>query len=203
MPTPKKYWGFIMRFGYVECAYVSLIHVRHTRGGFDTLKEALTSLAHAFLDDYLDGFTYSKQSPTLEGFDNYLAEQPTYNAGAGPCFMAAQANAEEWWAWDTMAELYPYLDKFWENTEPMEYIIPHYLDANKIDVEQYPHLFNTKYNYTLKPEALDKFRQEVIERQIPPTDEWSRYIWEKPRKEDCFVQVGRKQEASNEDEGSD
>lgn len=173
----KKYWGFVLNFGYVESSYVSKIILHHTGEGFDTLDEALTDLAHVFFEDYIDGFKYNGV-PTLEGFEHYLYEQPSYNASAGPSFLANEWNAERWWPWDSLSVVYPYLDKFWENDECMESILPRYLDPAKISHELMPHIFKSKYNYTLKPEAIDAFREDVIKLQTPPIDDkWGLKLW--------------------------
>lgn len=186
----KKYWGFVLHFGYVESSYVSNIIIHHTGKGFDTLDEALTNLAHTFLQDYFDKFKY-EGTPTFEGFDRYLREQPTYNASAGPSFLSSEANVEQWWAWDSLSVLYPYLNKFWENdSEPAEVILPRHLDPTKINAEEYPHIFKSRYNYKLKPEAIDTFRAEIIELQTPPDDEWRLKLWKfvvAPKEFKCIV----------------
>ena len=195
----KKYWGFILGFGYVESSYVSKIIIHHTGEGFDTLDEALTDLAHVFLDDYMEPFkTHSdpknwshdfvKNKPTLEDFNHYLFEQPTYNASAGPSFLVNSWNAEKWWPWDSMSVLYPYLDKFWENDDPAETILPRYLDPARI----IPSEFEYGYGYSVKPEWVEAFRNEVIKLQTPPTDEWSLKLWndvKSPKNFECVVRT--------------
>jgi hypothetical protein len=185
----KKYWGFVLHFGYVESSYVSNILIHHTGDGFDTLKEAVTDLAHVFLDDYLDGFKY-EGTPTLEGFEHYLYEQPSCNASAGPSFLVNDWNAERWWAWDSLTVLYPYLDKFWENDEPAENIFPRYLEPARINHEQMPHIFKSPYGYKLKPEAIDALRAEVIKLQTPPKDEWGLKLWKSVTGAKTFNCVG-------------
>ena len=83
-----------------------------------------------------------------------------------------------------------YLNKFWENDEPAENIFPRHLDPKRINAEQYPHIFKSKYGYKLKPEALDDFREEVIKLQTPPTDKWGLGLWQSvtsPKAFKCIV----------------
>jgi hypothetical protein len=175
----KKYWGFILNFGYIEASYVSKIIIHHSGTGFDTLEEALTDLAHVFLDDYIEPFkthsdpasythNFVKSVPTLEGFSRYLCDQPTRTASAGPSFLINSCNNESWWPWDSISVLYPYLDKFWENDDPIEVILPHYLNLANI----IPEKFVYNYGYSIKPEWINAFKEEVIKLQTPPKDEW-------------------------------
>lgn len=156
---PKKVYGFIIHTGYVESSRVGFVALHHMGQGFDTLKEALTHLAHYTLDGYLSSFEWTQKQfkeeaeqakrdkkkfygempePDLEEFRQIIQDWPSNHASGGigtDTFDGYHANGEEWWPWDQLHELSPYLKYFWENTEPFEDILPYYLDPERIESE--------------------------------------------------------------------
>lgn len=164
-------WGFILHFGHVETSQVCPLIIHHTGNGFGTIQEGMEHLVHYLFEDYVhrsQGYAIR-----LEEFQNWLADICNYTANE---WDHVHVNAEEWWPWDDLHELYKDLDKFWECTEsPLEVILPHYLNPEKLGN-------NPK---------LIKFRQELIQFHTPPEDEFQRELWTKNRDPKIFKRVGK------------
>ena len=146
--------GLILHFGHVESTRIGTIILRHRGAGFATLPGALTNLADYLMVDYLDAWigyeriykagrfqllspkAYPNGHPTLEQFQYYLDQLPFAVASAGPnemSFDSSHVNEEEWWPWDTLIEVYPELNRYYENVEQqLSEILCHYLTLQKI-----------------------------------------------------------------------
>ena len=169
----KKVHGFVLHFGYVESSRIGTIFLTHTRGGFNSLPAALKNLADYLMEDYLvswmhyecesvDGplrpsrMSQAAGTPSIDQFQHYLDQIPFSVASAGigeASFDSSHVNAEDWWPWDQLYELYPYLGSFYENIEtPVSAILCHYVTPEKI------------------PDG--ELRNEIVEFQNEELSEW-------------------------------
>jgi len=122
-----------MNFGYVESQRVSRIIVRHLYGGFGSVRAGITNFGHYILENLYG-------DPSLEGFENYLYELPTNVASGGigdQTWDSEHCNGEQWWAWDSMEEIYPLLPYFYENNlYCMSCVIIRYLNVDRIKTKK-------------------------------------------------------------------
>jgi hypothetical protein len=141
-PKVKPCFGFVLHFGYVEDSQVSVLVIRHCAGtGFDTVEAGARDLACYFLTDYLYNINHynkyakpdcQKAAPTLEDFRGHLRD---LGRGVTDGWCGSWANCEHWWPWDSLRELYPYLESFWENDmgdrDGAEVLLPRYLNIEE------------------------------------------------------------------------
>lgn len=169
----KKVWGFVLHFGYVESSRVAPLILHHAGPGFDDLREAVSSLAHEFLRDYLAGIDQmnrwnheSPVEPSLDDFQSHLYQLVSTTAsgdGQTECFLSNLMNDENWWAWDPLSKIAPHLAHFYEIIEKTETFLPNFIDPKTVE--------------------HSGFRAELEALHVPPDDPtgWHVRLWKDAR----------------------
>lgn len=181
----KPVQGFVLHFGYVESSAIAPLIIKHEYGGFDTVEEALHHLAFYLWEDYEENLVMEQRiqqyrnpdylaEPSLDDFERFLADGPRAQASEGISFDSVHVNGEEWWPWERLCEIEPYLEYFWENLDCAESVLIQYLDPDRLPTER---------------PGMAEFVNELRERQTPPTEKWALSCWEGSRYPKQFTQV--------------